>query len=185
MCNLATNDPRISQFRKPNSHRVNVKSSIFFVDVADVKTLRLLERNLSYGKHCDALSRESLYVLGMMLFRGATKKETRNSSGLIVVQSGSQHSYILAGKLCILREVLSAADQGDVTKTLRESALILIQDVFGITGTFEGNEKDVKDYLERQKSSYGGNAFSKSDRDRDSNIDKVKMTLGIITGCKF
>ena len=116
---------------------------------------------------------------------GRQQKETRNSSGLIVVQSGFQRSHILAEKLCILREVLSAADQGDVTKTLRESALILIQGVFGSIGMFEGNEKDVKDYLERQKSSYGGNAFSKSDRDRDSNIDKVKMTLGIITGCKF
>ena len=153
--------------------------------MSDVGTLRLLERNLSYGKNCDALLRDSLYLLGKMLLQQTTKGEKRNDAGMIVVESGFKHSHILAEKLCILREVLSVEDKEELTKTLRESELILIQDVFGSIGIFQGNENDVKDYLKRQKCGYGGNTFLKADRHRDSNIDKVKMTLDIITGCKF
>ena len=153
--------------------------------MADVDALRLLERNLPYGENCDALFRDSLYLIGEMLLRETTKNEKRNGAGMIVVESGFRHSHILDGKLCILREVLSADDKGELTKTLRESALILIQDVFGSIGMSQGNEKDVKDYLKRQISGYDGNTFLKSDRDRDSNIGKVKMTFDIITGCKF
>ena len=50
---------------------------------------------------------------------------------------------------------------------------------------FPGRENDVKDYLKRQKCGYDGNTFLKEDSLRGQNIDKVKTTLDIITGCKF
>ena len=69
---------------------------------------------------------------------------------------------------------------------LYASALVLFQEVTGSIGVLSGEEtNNIKPYLRREDPGYNGIHPLPRDRTRNANIDKLNLTLDVVTGAKF
>ena len=139
-----------------------------------------MEHRLSFGGKCHQSYVTALHRLGHYLPKKTLRKDELRTDGTVVVQEGCGHAFILAAKFRILSNVLSEDDSLLLTKPLFAAACALFDVVMDSIGAFTPF-KDDKHFRKREPTRWDGLVHIRHDFARDSNIEKVRMTLDTIT----
>ena len=114
------------------------------------------------------------------------KDEKRSKNGEIIVRAEFSHATEVAEKLDLIGTIMDDDERKSLKTKLYASALVLFQEVTGSIGVLSGEEtNNIKPYLRREDPGYNGIHPLPRDRTRNANIDKLNLTLDVVTGTKF
>ena len=148
--------------------------------------MRKLRRNISYGVSCQDQFSRALKTMGKAIFKETMSQEKRGADKDIIVRTDFEHSTVIAEKLELIGPIMDDVGESSLKTKLHASALVLFQEVTHPIGILDNEQaNNAKPYLRREEPRYNGIHPLPRDRTSKSNIDKLNMTLDVVTGTKF